>query len=178
MAMKILGLYISVIIIVVFSLLSYGCHESVPRPEYDVDNPTENIGTDDPDKTDDPSGGGDRPPVGDDDDVDIDGEIRDTTPRFVYGDMSLRFNRPGVLVKSFRGDNHFEFYDIDGNDRVIISWQGVGLNDKILRDVSVEVNGRQLEIDNLREISADQNCIWLYGHDRESKAMVIVVKRY
>lgn len=151
------------------------CHSTEPSPEHDgtgIENNGDADGEHDGADGERPGGGGSVGPG-----VDYTPELGDATARYSGPGLVLRHDRPGVLVKTFVSGRRVEFYDLDGNDRVKISWGGWGLNDSLARQTSMEVNGEPIALKSLKLMAEDRHTSWMLAIDQSDGSHVIVIPR-
>lgn len=103
-----------------------------------------------------PSGPGQRPGVSDSNDLSH--ELSDDVWRVVGPDMTLRYDRAGVLFNK-KADGTIEVHDLDGADRVAVVTGTEGA-DSLLTGASVTVNGRSLDTRLMKMLKRGDGRTW------------------
>lgn len=118
-----------------------------------------------------PSGTGQRPGVSDSNDLSH--ELSDDVWRVVGPDMTLRYDRAGVLFNK-KADGTIEVHDLDGADRVAVV-PGTEGPDSLLTGSSMAVNGVGLEIRSVKMLRRGDGRTWYVFVDSEDDRWILVL---
>lgn len=159
-------IYVRIVTVIVLSLLQSSCgHDSPPERENAAVRPS-GSGQQTPSE-----GTGQRPGVNESNDLSH--ELSDDVWRVSGPDVSLRYDRGGVLFNK-KADGATEVLDLDGADRVSVSPGTVG-TDSICTGAALAVNGTNIEFRQMKMLSRGDSRTWYVLTDDSDGRWIIVL---